>query len=119
MTSRTVIHYISSPDDFKNQVPVILKGDTPSSDNDLGTKDYSQKPVAVIMGSGLNPNGITATYEACKPILAIPWLKPDEGKSAPEVGTPEYAKAMVHRIKEDMAKLQSEGKLDQAGMYLY
>jgi len=53
-------------------------------------------------------------------VKKVPWLRPDTSKPAPPLG-PEYGKALVVRIKELMADLQKQGKLDggEDGVYWY
>lgn len=108
-----------TPESGKEQIPAIFRGEAPlSSDSELGTKDYSQKPIAVLLGAGYDDEGTKVMMEASKGIHAIPWLRPDMTKPAPPLG-PEYGKALVQRIKELVAELEREGKMNEEKVFWY
>lgn len=108
-----------TPESGKQQIPFILKGEAPpSADSDLGTKDYSQKPVAIILGAGYDDDGVKVMMEASKGIHPIPWLRPDTSKPAPPLG-PEYGKAMVQRVKELMIELEKGGNMNDEKVFWY
>lgn len=56
--------------------------------------------------------------EASKGTHPIPWLRPDLSKPAPPLGL-EYGKALVHRIKELLIKLESDGKMNDEKISWY
>lgn len=108
-----------TPETGKQQIPAILRGETPpSSDSELGSKDYSQKPVAVILGGGYDDAGIKVMMEASAQIHPIPWLRPDLSIPAPPLG-PEYGKALVNRIKQKLAAMEKEGSMNQEAVIWY
>jgi hypothetical protein len=114
-----VIQFIMTPESGKEQIPAIFRGEAPaSSDSELGSKDYSQKPVAVILGGGYDDAGTELMMEAAKGIHPVPWLRPDLSIPAPPLG-PEYGKALVARIKEKLATMEKEGKLNEEKVVWY
>lgn len=114
----TVIHFVMSPEGGKEQITAIFRGETPSSDSELGSKDYSQKPVAVILGGGYDDEGTAVMMEAAKGIHPVPWLRPDTSKPAPPLG-PEYGKALVARIKNLLAEMEKDGKMKEEKVVWY
>lgn len=101
------------------QIPAISRGETPaSSDSELGTKNYSQKSIAVILGAGYDDEGAKVMMEASKGIYPIPWLRPDTSKPTPLLG-PEYGKALVQRIKDLAPQLEKEDKMNEENVFRY
>ncbi|KAI1428590.1 hypothetical protein F5Y12DRAFT_710890 [Xylaria sp. FL1777] len=114
-----VCHFILTPEGGSLQIPAILKGDSsPPSDSALGSKDYSKAPIAVILGGGYDDAGIDMMMKASAGIKPIVWLRPDLTKPAPPLG-PEYGKALVVRIKELLAQLSKDDKLNEEKIHWY
>ncbi|KAI0809958.1 hypothetical protein GGR55DRAFT_146701 [Xylaria sp. FL0064] len=114
-----VIHFVLTPEAGAVQIPAILQGhQSPPSDSALGSKDYSKTPVAVILGGGYDDADIDMIMKASKGIKPIPWLRPDLSKPAPPLG-PEYGKAMVARVKDVLAQLSEDGKMDKEEIHWY
>jgi hypothetical protein len=108
-----------TPSAGATQIPAIIKGDEQvPSESELGSKDYSQTPVCVILGGGYDDAAIEEMMEAAQGVKGIPWIRPDLTKPAPPLG-PEYGKALVARIKELIPKLESEGKMDEHKQHYY
>ncbi|KAL8736648.1 MAG: hypothetical protein Q9166_000014 [cf. Caloplaca sp. 2 TL-2023] len=82
------IHLILSPAAGKTQIPVLLQGKVPPSDDadNLGTKNYSKTPAAVLLGGGYEDADVAEMREACKNDSRVPWLRADVSKPAPPVG---------------------------------
>lgn len=119
LTRYAVIHFVMTPESGKEQIPAIFRGETPpSSDSELGSKDYSQKPVAVILGGGYDDAGAEVMMEASRGIHPVPWLRPDLSIPAPPLG-PEYGKAMVARVKEKLAAMEKEGTMKEEKVVWY
>ncbi|GAB1311045.1 hypothetical protein MFIFM68171_01255 [Madurella fahalii] len=115
-----VIHFIMSPEAGAAQIPAIFKGEQEVETNsELGSHDYSTKPVAVIMGGGYQDAGIEAMMKASASIHPVPWLRPDLSIPAPPFGTPDYGKALVQRIKVLLAQLEQEGKMHEEKVFWY
>lgn len=49
----------------------------------------------------------------------VAWLRQDGTKPAPTVGTPEYAKAQMLRVRELLARLLEEGQLGNGEMKVH
>ncbi|KAJ8127984.1 hypothetical protein O1611_g5652 [Lasiodiplodia mahajangana] len=114
-----VIHFVMTPEAGTIQIPAILQGgQSPPSDSALGSKDYSQTPVAIILGGAFNDADIDVMMEASKGTKPIPWLRPDLTKPAPPLG-PEYGKAMVARTKELLAQLSQDGRMNEEKVHWY
>lgn len=107
-----------TPESGKEQIAAIFRGETPSADSQLGSNDYSKKPVAVILGGGYDDAGIEVMMEASKGIHPVPWLRPDLSKPAPPLG-PEYGKALVERIKILWAEMGKDGEAKVEGIVWY
>ncbi|KUI74063.1 hypothetical protein VM1G_09707 [Cytospora mali] len=114
-----VIHFFMTPEAGVVQIPAILKGEQqPPSDSNLGSKDYSKKPVAVILGGGYDDAGTEVMMKASAGIHPIPWLRPDLTKPAPPLG-PEYGKALVQRIKDLVPQLENDGNMNKEDVFWY
>ncbi|GKT87287.1 hypothetical protein Ct61P_05137 [Colletotrichum tofieldiae] len=81
-------------------------------------RQLRRRPRAVILGGAFDDAATAVLREAVAGARAqsadvrkVPWLRQDSSKPAPPLG-PEYGKAMVVRVKEALARLQGEGKLD-------
>ncbi|KAI0469363.1 hypothetical protein F4859DRAFT_487931 [Xylaria cf. heliscus] len=114
-----VIHFVMTRESGAVQIPAILKGkQSPASDSALGSKDYSKPPVAIILGGGYDDTDVEVIKKASEGIQPLPWLRPDLTKPAPPLG-PEYGKAMVARVKELLAQLEKEGKMNEDKVHWY
>lgn len=114
-----VIQFIQSVETGKQQIPALLRGDNPgSSGSALGSHNYERTPVAIVLGAAFDDEGIEALREAAKGTKDVPWLRPDTSKPTPPPG-PDYGKAMVARIKEKVASLVDEGKLEGNGKVVW
>lgn len=123
-----VIEFIMTPEAGITNIPLLLSGSAPASSlSQLGSKNFSRLPGAIILGAGYDDEAAERMRKAVAEAEAVgtkvkkvPWLRPDTSKPAPPLG-PEYGKALVVRIKELMADLQKQGKLDggEDGVYWY
>lgn len=119
LLTATVVHLILTPEAGKSQIPLLLKGEKEvPSDSELGSKNYEQPPVAVLLGAGYDDEAIEQMREAAKGTKNVPWLRPDTTKPAPPLG-PEYGKALVARIKETIKELGEQGKMDEDAVVWY
>lgn len=110
-----MIQFIQTVETGKQQIPALLRGEHPGpSGSALGSKNYERTPIAVLLGAAFDDQGIKDLREAAKGTKNVPWLRPDTSKPTPPPG-PEYGKAMVARIKERVASLDKEGKLEGNG----
>ena len=113
-----MIHLILTPDAGCAQIPAILRGESAPSDSELGSKNYSKPPIAVLLGAGYDEAATEQMMKAAAGAKPVPWLRPDMEKPAPPLG-PEYGKALVQRIKELLAELKSKGQMDEAKVQWY
>jgi len=108
-----------TPEAGATQIPAILRGEqSPPSDSELGSKNYSKAPIAIILGGGYDDAGIDAMMGASRGVRPIPWLRPDLDKPAPPLG-PEYGKALVERIKVLVGQLKEQGKMNEEKIQWY
>ncbi|KAL8909500.1 MAG: hypothetical protein Q9207_000180 [Kuettlingeria erythrocarpa] len=104
----------------KSEIPSLLRGDGPPVEvaKNLGTKNYSKTPAAVLLGAGYQDADIAAMREACRDESRVPWLRPDLSKPSPPLG-PEYGKAVVQRVKSRLEELRRDGKINADGVYFF
>ncbi|KAF7340990.1 hypothetical protein MSAN_02084400 [Mycena sanguinolenta] len=98
------------------EIPLLLKGEVPSpSSSSLGSGNWSTFPKAVVFGGAYDDAQIEAVRKAVAEAPGtkrIPWLRVDMRVPHPPVDTPEYAVAVVGRMKALLGKLEGEGKFD-------
>jgi hypothetical protein len=118
ITLRKVIHFIMSKEDGITNIPLILSGLKPTSQqSNLGSQDFSRVPQAVLFGGGYDDITIGEIRKAVigtQGVRKVPWLKADQQKTAmgPDPGTKEYNESIAPRVREALEKLEREGKLD-------
>ncbi|KAL5345050.1 hypothetical protein ACLOAV_010003 [Pseudogymnoascus australis] len=95
-----VIHVIFSAAAGALDIPMLLRGEilSPSDQHNLGTKNYSKAPVAVILGRMYDDANFAEMREACKGRSNVPWLRQDPSKPEPPLGNG-FAEVMVERMK--------------------
>ncbi|KFY72232.1 hypothetical protein V499_07619 [Pseudogymnoascus sp. VKM F-103] len=115
-----VIHVIFSVAAGALDIPTLLRGETlsPSDPHNLGTRNYSKTPVAVILGRMYDDVDFAEMRESCKGRSNVPWLRQDLSKPEPPLGNG-FAEAMVERMKACLSNLAVKGILKQDGVYLY
>ncbi|GAB7345041.1 hypothetical protein MBLNU457_3456t1 [Dothideomycetes sp. NU457] len=59
-----VIHLILGGAAGRTQIPLLLRGKPTPSDNSLGSKNYSQIPIAVITGAAYSVEAVGAMMQA-------------------------------------------------------
>ncbi|KAJ7239786.1 hypothetical protein B0H12DRAFT_1135745 [Mycena haematopus] len=109
-----VIHFTlaaSAP----TEIPILLKGEVPSpSSSRLGSGEWSLFPKAIVFGGAYDDAQIEKVRRAVAETPGtkrIPWLRVDNNLPHPPVG-PDYAAAIVGRMKAMLSKLEGEGKFD-------
>jgi hypothetical protein len=103
-----------------SDIPLLLDGKTPPSTDpeNIGTRDYSKAPVAVLVGRGYESAAIDEMREACKGKRGINWLRANLDTPAPPPG-PLYADHIVERVKKCLAELAEKGQLNGEGVRFY
>ena len=115
-----MIHVVLSPAAGASEIPVLLEGGSPlpvDAEN-VGTKNYSKPPVAVILGGGYDDAGFAEMRAGSQGKSNVPWLRNDRSKP-PQPGAPGYPEAVVERIKACLRELAAEGKMEGDGIYWY
>ncbi|KAK9321570.1 hypothetical protein V1517DRAFT_326022 [Lipomyces orientalis] len=113
-----VIHVILSPAQGVAQIPGLLLGKNPGELDNIGTRNYSQKAIALVTGAGYDDDAIAEMRGAAKGTTSVPWLRPDMNRPAPPLG-PGYGEALVIRVKETLKQLAAEGKLQEDALVYY
>lgn len=109
---------ILSPEAGAAEIPLLLEGKSlPASDN-VGSRNYSKKPVAVITGGGYDDTKFKLMKDACEGKGSVSWLRPDMGYPMPPLG-PQYGAIMVERVKKGAKELVDGGKLGEDGVFIY
>lgn len=75
-----MIHFITSPEAARTDLPLLLAGTRPSrpSDDDIGSQDYSRKPEVVLSGLGYYNEIIDELRAICQRSPqgpGIPWIR--------------------------------------------
>lgn len=108
-----------TPEGGREQIRAIFEGSrSPPRDSELGSKDYSRRPAAVILGGAFTDEAAGIMMREARDVHPVPWLRVDASKPAPPLG-PEYGKALVARIKKLIPQLERDGKMSQADVFWY
>jgi hypothetical protein len=100
------------------EIPLLLQGQSlPESDN-VGSQNYSKKPVVVVTGAGYDDARFKLMKEACEGKGSVSWLRPDMEYSMPPLG-PQYGVIMVERVKKGIKGLADSGKLGENGVFIF
>jgi hypothetical protein len=89
----------------------------PDPDN-VGTKNYSSKALAVVTGGGYDDEAFETMRKACEGKSSVPWLRPDLSVARPPIG-PQYGGQIAERAKQCLEGLEKAGQGDKDGVYLY
>lgn len=114
-----VIHFVKAGPSGPSLLPALVAGRKPPPHEDssaIGTGNYSQPPCAIVLGGAFDDAATealrSAVEERNESARRVPWLRHDTTKKAPPLGTPEYAQAVVQRVKATLTRLEAEGKLN-------
>lgn len=104
----------------KTEIPMILDGKAPPATDppNIGSRDYSKQPVAVLAGRGYGLDTIKTFQDACKGKRGLRWLTADQTVPAPSPG-PEYVDHIVGRVTAKLDELAAKGELQGEGNHLY
>jgi hypothetical protein len=104
-----------------SEIPMILDGKVPPATDppNIGSRDYSKPPVAVVAGRGYDKAAMKRMQDACKGKRGIRWLTGDMNVSTPSPGTEEYADHILDRVKASLDGLAAKGELHGEGEHLY
>lgn len=98
----------------------LLQGQKPAgtSEENIGSKNYANAPVAVIVGGGFNNTEFEQVREICNGVSKVPWLRTDLTKPMPPMG-PEYGLALVKRLKFTLGELHGKGEMEKDGIFWF
>jgi hypothetical protein len=117
-TDLSVVYFILTSAAGQTDIPRLLRGEPSTADPELGTKNYSKPPVAVVLGGGYDDEGTELMRASCD--VDVPWFRLDTNLPAPPLG-PEYVKVVIARLKVVMSDMKAEGKLcrNTKGVFWY
>lgn len=119
---------MNSAETAATDIPLLFSGRRPSeasSNNSVGTQDYSRKPQAVVTGGYFTISMVDALTKECGGTQGVPWLtagvteeQRDENlKKAVDPAV--YVSVVVKRVKDTMERLKAEGNWNRDGVYSY
>lgn len=124
MKSLPVIHFITSVDEAKHDIPLLFTS-SPSglkATNSVGTKNFDKPPKAILMGKKYTSQEIKEIRDACGSI-EVSWItsgtEEKKSKFGISIPNPKAALADAEEIKARMQQLKTDGKLGTAAEYHY
>jgi len=108
------IHVILASDAGVAEIPSVLRGQAPpSNEENVGSRNYSAPPKAVVCGAGYDDEQLAQMRSAVEKEgkVQVPWLRPDSSVPTPPLGS-EYGKHMVGRVKACLGKLKEEREME-------
>ncbi|KAE9371721.1 hypothetical protein N431DRAFT_484199 [Stipitochalara longipes BDJ] len=113
-----VIHVILSAEAGAAEIPLLLEGQSLPPSENVGSQNYSKKPVAIITGGGYDDARFKLMKDACEGKGSVSWLRPDMGYPMPPLG-PQYGATMVERVRKGIRELVNSGRLGGEGVFIY
>ena len=122
-----VVHFVSSTDTGKREIPLLLSGEklsTPSNNGVETATDLNKSPDAVVLGLGFTNATVDELRDACKDVLhPVPWVS--GGLSQREfsgvVGAikppAEEGPLWAELMKKVLRRIKGEGKFGKDGVY--
>jgi hypothetical protein len=96
-----------------SEIPSLLSGKNIAGMDNMGSKNYSQPPVAVATGGGFDDEQFNLMRNACKGIKVVPWLRPDmsKAKDGPSLSDMRaFGKHTAERVKRKLTELGVSGE---------
>jgi hypothetical protein len=102
------------------EIPLLLEGGGKSllASENMGSRNYDRKPVAVVTGGGYDDARFKMMKDACEGKGSVSWLQPDMGYPMPALG-PQYGAIMIERVKKGIKELVESEKLGEDGVFIY
>ncbi|OAA53371.1 hypothetical protein ISF_08852 [Cordyceps fumosorosea ARSEF 2679] len=120
-----LVHFVKTPEAGVADLPLVLAGRVPTSTapSSVGTGNVARGAAAVILGGGYGDEDYAVMRKAVDAAALkrrTVWLRNNLSVAMPPPG-PEYGKAVVVRVKDLLARLGGEGRLDgeDGGAYWY
>ncbi|GIJ90289.1 hypothetical protein Asppvi_009243 [Aspergillus pseudoviridinutans] len=111
-----VIHFIQSYEAAEAELPHLLVGRDPQSQNpnDIGTHDYSRPPRAVLFGRGYEPQQVEELKKKFAGIAKEPvaWVRGNPA-DVPVAPVPDYAQKVAVDMKTVLGKWRDAGAKDE------
>jgi hypothetical protein len=114
LSSSPVIHIVTDAQVGVSEIPLLLAGKSiPVKEHNIGTKNYSQPPVAVVAAGPYRDEDLNLMRDACKDVKAVPWLRPNMSRAddrPPLWNECAFGKCMAERAKRRLAELGVGGE---------
>lgn len=110
---------ILSENDGAVYIPMILDGKVPRATGppNIGSRNYSRPPVAVLAGRGYDKDTMKRPQMACKGKRGVRWLTVDITITPPgEISYPDH---IAQRMIASLDNLAAKGELQGEGDHLY
>ena len=125
-----VLHFITSPETAREDLPRFLNGQKPSrsSNDDIGSQDYDKEPEAILLGLGYYNEIVENLRQACEDTKkGLPWLHGGLSKAQfddmlannPPLPPAQQGPFTAGKIKKMLTKLLDEGKGGKDGSYVW
>lgn len=116
-----VIHFCASVDAACAEIPRLLSNEEPQpvEENEVGTRNYSAPPKAILVGRAYTDDKLQAIRHSCKGKAEVSWVVPDEPASKNETIVAGYATRVATNMKNVLNELCSTGNMGKEGLYKY
>ncbi|WWC64226.1 uncharacterized protein I303_106835 [Kwoniella dejecticola CBS 10117] len=106
-----VVRFITSFEDARRDIPLLLSGNTKdlSKEEGTGSHDYTKIPDGVMLGQGYDKDDVADLEAVCKQqkVKKVPFFLGDRSKPAPPYG-PLYGPHIMKRAKEALEKWRND-----------
>jgi hypothetical protein len=128
MLTFVVIHFISTPEIARTDLPRFLNNETPTkpSDDGVGSQDYSRQPEAILLGLGYYNEIVDDLRQACSGTRrGVPWVRGGLSKSEfddliannPPIPIPQQGPVTAGKIKKKLLELLADGEGSKDGLF--
>ncbi|GAQ03894.1 hypothetical protein ALT_1215 [Aspergillus lentulus] len=112
-----VIHFIQSDEAAEAELPHLLAGRDPQSQNpnEVGTHDYSRPPRAVIFGRGYEPHQVEELQKRFAGVAKEPvaWVRGNPADVPAGGPGPDYTQKVAADMKKVLSKWRDAGAKDE------
>jgi hypothetical protein len=123
-----VIHFISTPEKARKDLPRFLNNEKPtkSSDDGVGSQDYSRQPEAILLGLGYYNEIVEDLRQACRgTVRGVPWVRGGLSKSefndlmanSPPAPMAQQGPVTAGKIKKKLLQLLDDGEGSKDGLF--
>lgn len=123
------MHFISSPEAGKKDIPLLLSNKKPTAPSNSGVETASattlnKSPEAVVLGLGYTNETVDELREACKDVTKpVPWIsgglsqKQFSGVVGTLRPTAEQGPLTAEMVKKVLVRVKAEGKFGRDGVF--